>query len=79
MTRTYTDGARDYTYHASRRAAERGITPERIDQVLRDGTRRAGHTAAETVIDLTAGGRGTTVVIDTASGRVITVSDVGSR
>lgn len=78
-SRTYTDGVNDYTYHGARRAMERGISPERIDQVMRDGVRSSGHTAAETIIELTTGGQTTRVVVDSASGRIVTVMNRGKR
>lgn len=62
---------RDYSGHAIDRMQERGYVPSVVENAIRTGTRTAGNTPAETVfVDAANNLR---VVVDTATGRVVTI------
>lgn len=63
-------GGRDYTGHSLDRMQERGLTPSVVENTIQSGQGSPGNMPGTTVY--TDPVNGTTTVIDTASGRVIT-------
>jgi RHS repeat-associated protein len=73
----------DKSQHAKDRKAERNVSQERIDEAKRIGREKPGNSPNEVVKEVpsnqSASGRGIRIVIDRASGRIVTVIDKGSR
>ena len=75
--------SRIYSSHAQEQMAKRGVTAVRVEEVLSKGKISPGNVAGRTVYDIapsaSSSGRGVRVVIDDATGRIITVIDKGSK
>lgn len=73
----------DFTDHAKKRQGQRGVSDDRIREAERIGRRRPGNTPTEEVREVpaaqSASGRGIKVVVDRATGRIVTVIDKGSK
>jgi hypothetical protein len=73
----------DLTGHAQDRMGQRGVTPDRVQEAQQIGRVKPGNTPGTIVREVpsaaSASGRGVRIVVDRATGRVITVIDKGSK
>ncbi len=74
---------REYTQHAKDRMKEQNVSKDRVEEAIEKGRSKPGNTEHEVVKELPASqsesGRGIRVVLDKDTGRVVTVTDKGSR
>ena len=73
----------DLSGHAQDRMGQRGVSPDRVKEAQEKGRVKPGNTPLTEVREVpasqSASGRGIKIVVDTATGRVITVIDKGSK
>jgi len=80
---TNEDDGNDNSQHAEDRMKERNVSQDRVDEAKSIGREKAGNTPNEVVKEVPASesksGRGIRIVLDRATGKVITVIDKGSK